>query len=108
MTDLSLPLATNFEEKSGTKAEVNAPSANKLRNKFGSLKETKKASETMPAPKKLAIIISRTKPVKRLIIVKPPKVAIDLTKDINKVPKKLSRLNDLLRNIAFNLLIKGK
>jgi hypothetical protein len=80
--DFSLPADTSFEENSGTKAEVKAPSANKLRNKLGSLNDTKKASDTAPAPKKFAIIISRINPVIRLIIVKPPKVAIDFMNDI--------------------------
>ena len=80
--DSSRPEETSLEEKSGTKAEVKAPSANRLRNKFGSLKETRKASETVPAPKKLAISISLRNPVTRLIMVKPPKVAIERIKDI--------------------------
>ena len=79
----SLPDATSFEENRGTKAEVKAPSANKLLNKFGSLNDTKNASETAPAPRKFAIIISLIKPVTLLIIVKPPKVAIDFIKDIS-------------------------
>jgi hypothetical protein len=69
-------------ESIGTKAVVNAPSANKERNKFGSLNETKKASAIIPAPKKLAKIISRKKPVMRDNKVKPPKVAIALNKFI--------------------------
>ena len=85
--DFSLPADTNFDENRGTKAEVKAPSANKLRNKLGSLNDTRKASDTAPAPKKLAIIISRINPVIRLIIVKPPKVAIDFMNDIKKLLK---------------------
>ena len=77
-----LPKLTNLDENKGTKAEVNAPSANKLLNKLGSLNDTKKASDMVPAPKTFAIIISRIKPVIRLIIVKPPNVAIDFIKDI--------------------------
>ena len=79
---LSFPSLTNFYETMGTNAEVKAPSANRLRNKLGSLNATKKASAIMPAPKKLAKIMSRIKPVILLTIVKPPKVAIDLNKDI--------------------------
>lgn len=78
----SFGLETSFEENNGTNADVKAPSANRLLNRLGSLKDTKNASDTIPAPKKLAIIISRIKPVIRLIIVKPPKVAIDFIKDI--------------------------
>jgi hypothetical protein len=78
----SLPDETNFEENNGTKADVKAPSAKRLRNRLGSLKDTKKASDTAPAPRKFAIIISRINPVIRLTIVNPPKVAIDFTKDI--------------------------
>lgn len=81
-TDLSRPEATSFDEKSGTKADVKAPSANRLRNKLGNLNDTKKASETVPAPKKVAMTISRKKPVMRLIMVKLLKVAIDLMKDM--------------------------
>ena len=51
-TDFFLPSLTNFCENNGTNALVNAPSANKLRNKFGSLKATTKASDITPAPMK--------------------------------------------------------
>lgn len=78
----SFPSDTNFPDNIGTNAAVKAPSANKLRNKLGSLNETKKASETNPAPKKLAITISRTKPVHLLIRVNPPNVVIDFSNDI--------------------------
>ena len=77
-----LPSVTNFCENSGTKALVKAPSANRLRNKLGNLNATTKASETAPAPKKLANTISRKKPVIRLTNVNPPKAATDLNKDI--------------------------
>ena len=85
--DFSRPADTSFDENKGTNADVKAPSANKLRNKFGSLKDTRNASETAPAPRKFAIIMSRTNPVRRLIIVKPPKVAIDFMNDIKKLLK---------------------
>ena len=78
----SFPDETNFDENNGTNADVNAPSAKRLLNRFGSLNDTKKASDTVPAPRKFAIIISRINPVIRLTIVNPPKVAIDFTKDI--------------------------
>ena len=54
---------------SGTKAALNAPSANRRRKKFGSLNATKNASATGPAPRIAAIRISRAKPRTRLIIV---------------------------------------
>ena len=73
---------TNFCDNMGTKAVVKAPSAKRERNKLGSLNATKKASDTRPAPKKLAKIISRKNPVMRDKRVKPPKVAIDLNKFI--------------------------
>ena len=82
LTALSLPSPANFCETIGTNAEVNAPSANRLRNKLGNLKATKKASATMPAPKKRAKTMSRMNPVMRLKSVKLPKVAMDLNKDI--------------------------
>ena len=44
-TDSSLPEATSLEENNGTKADVKAPSAKRLRNRLGSLNDTKKASE---------------------------------------------------------------
>ena len=80
--DSSRPSVTSLWDNMGTKAVVKAPSANRLRNRFGSLKATKKASDTAPAPRKLARIISRANPVMRLTSVNPPKVAIDLNKDI--------------------------
>ena len=103
--DASFPDVMSLDEKRGTKAEVKAPSANKLLNKFGSLNDTRKASDRVPAPRKLAIIISRIKPVIRLIIVKPPNVAIDFAKDIFFVVSllhylglvKIDRQNKLMR-----------
>ena len=81
-TDLSRPEATSLEENRGTNADVKAPSAKRLRNKFGNLNATRKASETIPAPRKLAITMSLKKPVMRLTMVNPPNVAIDLINDI--------------------------
>ena len=69
-----------YKQGIGTKAEVKAPSANRLRNKFGSLNATKNASETRLAPRKLAKTISRKNPVMRDNSVKLPKVAMDLNK----------------------------
>ena len=77
-----LPRVTSLDENKGTNADVKAPSAKRLLNKLGSLNDTKKASDTEPAPRKFAIIISRIKPVILLSIVKPPNVAIDFIKDI--------------------------
>ena len=61
-----------------TKATLNAPSANRLRNRFGSLNATKNASAIIPAPRKFAISKSRMKPRTRLTIVQPPTVRMDL------------------------------
>lgn len=80
--DFFCPSDTSFCENIGTNALVNAPSANRLLNKFGNLNETKKASDIAPAPSILASTISRKNPVMRLTKVKPPNVAIDLNKDI--------------------------
>ena len=77
-----MPSDTSFCENNGTNALVNAPSANRLRNKFGSLNATTNASEIAPAPKKFAKTISRRKPVILLTNVNPPKVATDLNNDI--------------------------
>ena len=71
---------TSLCDNMGTKAVVKAPSAKRERNKFGNLKDTKKASAIIPAPKKFAKTMSRKKPVNRERSVKPPKVAIDLNK----------------------------
>ena len=72
----------SFCENIGTKAVVKAPSPKRLRKKLGSLKATKKASEITPAPKTLASTTSRKNPVMRLMSVKPPKVAMDLKRDV--------------------------
>ena len=63
----------------GKKDEVSAPSAVIRLNKFGNLKEIKKISEKIPAPKKAAMKTSLTYPDMRLKVVKkadwvkPPK-----------------------------------
>ena len=49
----------------GTKAWLNAPSANRRRSKFGMRKATLKASVSAPAPKAEAMSCSRTRPVMR-------------------------------------------
>ena len=97
--DFCLPELTNCDEKRGTNAELKAPSANKLLNRLGSLNDTKKASETLPAPRKLAISISLKKPVTRLTIVNPPKVAIDFINDIICSYKKLVFLYDMFKSV---------
>ena len=65
----SLPSFATLPAKSGTKAALKAPSANRLRNILGRRSATKNASETGPAPRKAAINISRTKPSTRLTMV---------------------------------------
>lgn len=60
----------------GTKAALNAPSANRRRKRLGNLKATKNASATVPAPTNPAIRMSRAKPVIRLSMVKLPMVAM--------------------------------
>ena len=59
------PSRSSTPAKSGTKAALNAPSANSRRRKLGSLKATKKASATGPAPRTEAIRMSRRKPSTR-------------------------------------------
>jgi hypothetical protein len=54
------------DEKVGMKADERAPSATKLRNKFGALKATKNTSDSNPAPRPLAISRSLKKPRARL------------------------------------------
>ena len=57
----SWPFLFLYSPKIGTKACENAPSANRRRSRLGSLKATKKASVSAPAPKARAVSISRTK-----------------------------------------------
>jgi hypothetical protein len=49
-----------YSDSTGTKACENAPSANSRRRKFGMRNATKKASAAGPAPKLVAITVSRT------------------------------------------------
>ena len=81
----SRPPSDMCRANSGTNAALNAPSANKRRKKFGSLNATKNASATGPAPSIAAIRISRAKPRNRLIIVKPPTVAMERSKAIQAI-----------------------
>src|SRR5690606_10620232 len=64
----------------GTKACENAPSANRRRNRLGMRKATQKASVSGPAPKELAIRMSRIRPVIRENRVKLLMVAADRNK----------------------------
>ena len=58
-SDFFFPNLVLIPDTTGIKAEFTDPSAKSLLNKFGNLNETKKASETSPAPKNLAIKRSR-------------------------------------------------
>src|SRR5258708_2029266 len=71
----SRPCPCSSRENSGTKAAEKAPSANRRRKKFGSLKATKKASATAPEPSTADSTMSRMKPTTRLSRVNPPTVA---------------------------------
>ena len=64
--------ASSFFENSGMKAMLNAPSPKNRRNMLGRAKAIRKASATGPVPSQAAIIMSRTNPRMRLIIVQPP------------------------------------
>ena len=68
----SRPWRVRYSEKTGMKATVSEPSAKSLRNRFGILKATKKASEARPAPKKAAMTTSLAKPNILLRNVAPP------------------------------------
>ena len=68
------PSAASMPEKAGTKAALKAPSPNRRRNRLGRRRATKKASATGPVPSIAAIIMSRTKPSRRLAMVQPPTV----------------------------------
>jgi hypothetical protein len=54
-SDFCLPNFDLIPDTTGIKAELSDPSAKSLRKRLGSLNETKKASETKPAPKSRAI-----------------------------------------------------
>ncbi len=71
----SMPFFSISLAKSGTKAELNAPSAKSLRNVFGKRKAALKASATGPVPSAAAMNISRVKPKMRLISVPDATVA---------------------------------
>ncbi len=77
-----LPSPSSALAKSGTKAELNAPSANNLRKRLGNLNATKNASAIGPVPSAPAIRMSRMKPSTRLTSVMPPTVIADLTRFI--------------------------
>ena len=62
----SLPSPSRRRAYCGTKAALNAPSAKRLRNRFGKRWETKKASAASPVPSAWAIRMSRIKPSTRL------------------------------------------
>src|SRR5579884_2833080 len=72
-----LPLSAKAPAASGTKAALNAPSANRLRNRLGRRWATKNASATGPAPRIAAVNTSRMKPKTRLNRVNEPTVAAE-------------------------------
>ncbi|MDT4841225.1 hypothetical protein FQZ97_750700 [compost metagenome] len=76
----SMPFFSISLANSGTKAALNAPSANNLRNVFGKRKAALNASATGPVPSAAAMNISRVKPKMRLISVPDATVANFLTK----------------------------
>ena len=67
-------------ENIGTKAELNAPSAKILLNKFGILNAIKKQSENFPAPRYFATNKSRKRPLTLLIKVINPTTIVFLNK----------------------------
>ena len=72
----SRPSPCSSRANSGTKAAEKAPSANRRRNRLGSLKATMKASATGPEPSTADNTMSRAKPTMRLNSVKLPTVAM--------------------------------
>jgi hypothetical protein len=68
--------------KTGTNAELAAPSPTKSLKRLGILKLTTNASAPRPVPKAAAITISRIKPSTRLRLVKPPMIPADLATDL--------------------------
>src|SRR5215213_3863040 len=76
------PSASRCLAKSGTKAELNAPSAKSERKRLGKRKATTKACATRPVPTTLAIKMSRKKPKTRLMSVIEPTVAAERNSDM--------------------------
>ena len=72
----SSPSVASRPENTGTKAELNAPSPNRRRNRFGRRLATRNASDSAPAPRKAAISWSRMRPSTRLAMVQLPTVAM--------------------------------
>ena len=72
----SSPVAPSLRVYIGTKATLNAPSANSRRNVLGRVKASCHASAASPAPSARESSMSRTKPNTRLSIVKPPTVVM--------------------------------
>ena len=72
----SRPSPCSSRANNGTKAAENAPSANRRRNRLGSLSATMKASAIGPEPNTADSTMSRTKPTMRLSSVKLPTVAM--------------------------------
>ena len=70
----AFPSRASTRASTGTKAEDIDPSAKSSRSRLGMRKATKKVSEAPAAPKKLASVMSRTKPRTRLM-----SVAADIT-----------------------------
>ena len=77
----SSPCCWRLAANTGTKAWLNAPSANRRRNKLGIRNATLKASVMALAPKVEAISSSRIKPVMRETRVKPETMEADLNND---------------------------
>ncbi len=75
------PSLARLAASTGTNAWLNAPSANRRRNRFGMRKATLKASVMALAPKVEAISSSRTRPVIRDTKVKSETVDADLKSD---------------------------
>jgi hypothetical protein len=69
-------LCESEEENVGANADVRAPSATKLLNRFGILNATKKASAKREAPRIRATSRSRTKPKTRLSKVRRETIAV--------------------------------
>jgi len=73
-TPSSLPLRCMVSMKVGTNAAERAPSANSRRSRFGMRKATKNASAPVPAPRNMAMIMSRINPEIRLTLVQKPTI----------------------------------
>src|SRR3972149_3033536 len=109
----SLDFWVRYSVNTGMKEEVRDPSPRSLLNMFGILKATKKASAAIPAPNRVAIKASLTKPSIRLINVAPPTTPaalaiLDFSSDIFLNPFKCCQTYQIGLSMSMKLADAGK